>query len=146
MSKKIELTQWLEFVHDYFADLQDKDIFDDKVRQEVNRRIQQLSSLEQMLFRTGQLEEPPDDFDASFQQLLEANRKLGRKVPEGKELERVRERVEKFTHGEAGFIFYNGDEQQAMEAAKKLAREKGLRIRKIESIRPKGGSNGIPNE
>lgn len=135
--RKIELSDWLQFAHSYFADLKGKDIFDDEVRQEVNRRIAELSNLEKVLFQSGQLEEPPDDFNESYRQLIEANRKLGWKVPTGKQLEKTKARVKGFCQGKGAFVIYNeGDEQQAIKAVKDLAKERGFSIKRIERVEP----------
>lgn len=132
-TRKIKLEEWLLFTHNYFDDLRGKDIFDETVREEVNRRIKQLDSLEKMLYKSGQLEEPPDDFDESYRQLCEAYKKLGWPFDKSKE---AKERTRKFSHGEGGFAIYSGiTDDEATEAIKKLAREKGLKIKKFERIR-----------
>lgn len=132
-SRKIPLEEWLLFTRNYFSDLRDKDIYSEEVIAEVNKRIKQLDSLEKMLYKSGQLEEPPDDFDESYRQLCEAYKKLGWPFDKSKE---TKERTRKFSHGEGGFAIYSGiTDDEATQAIKKLAREKGLKIKKIERIR-----------
>lgn len=106
--RKIKLEEWLQFTRDYFSDLRGKDIFNGEIRKEVNKRITELSNLEQMLFRTGQLEPPPDDFNEGFDKLITANRRLGWRVPTGKQLERTRQRVKRFCEGKGVFVISTG--------------------------------------
>ncbi len=134
--RKIPLEEWLSFYRGYFADLKGKSLFDPEVTKEVNRRLAELSMVEQALFRSGQLEEPSDDFDQSHARLVEANKKLGRMAKDAQPDEDTKRRVKNFCHGRGSYVSYSGmSEQQAVEAVEKLAKAKGWTIKGIEKIR-----------
>lgn len=134
--RKIPLEEWLSFCRGCFADLKAKSLFGPEVTKKVNRRLAKVLRLEQALVKSGQLEEPSDDFDQSHARLVEANKKLGWMAKDAQPDEDTKRRVKNFCHDRGAYVSYSGmSEQQAMRAVKKLAKAKGWRIKGIEKIR-----------
>lgn len=126
--RKIKLEEWLQYCRNYMKDVTDLQSFAE--------RQNELIKYEHFLIQCGALEESSGDFEQDNAKLIEVYKKLGLVDKDTELSEDTKRRLRNVYYGKGCFIAYEGmTEQQVTEGIKKLAKEQGLKIRKIERIR-----------